>query len=230
MSEFSDEKILESWHQNAKAWINSIEHHEIESRILVTNKAIVDCILDKKPLNVLDIGCGEGWLSRELNNFGIQTLGIDAVPELIDEATKKGKGNFKLLPYEGISNANIHEKFDVAVCNFSLIGNESVKKIFKNLPELLTKNGYFIIQTIHPILGCGDSAYQDGWRKGSWKGFSDSFTNPAPWYFRTLDTWINLFVTNGFIINSIIEPINPKTKSIASILFVGKLKTAKELK
>lgn len=62
--------------------------------------------------------------------------------------------------------------------------------------------------------------------KGSWVGFNNSFTNPAPWYFRTLETWKNLFLKNGFALNKIIEPLNAATNKAASVIFVGQLSKA----
>jgi len=223
MTHQSEKKIIDSWLQNAKPWISAVQNNEIESRFLVTNKAIIDAILEKKPTNALDIGCGEGWLTRELNGMGIDVCGIDIAPQLIDEANKKGGGKFLILAYKDLSQETIKKKFDMAICNFSLLGNTSVANLFQNVSSLLNKNGYFIVQTIHPISKCDDKKYVDGWRKGSWEGFSNSFINPAPWYFRTLETWKMLFQQNGFNIRNIIEPLNPKTKSFASIIFVGEL-------
>lgn len=223
MTTYSDKSIIESWLQNAKPWISAIRDNEIESRSLITNEAIINTILHKAPKTVLDIGCGEGWLARELNYSGINTTGIDIVPELVDGANKQGGGIFKLIPYEDLTQSVIKEKFDVIVCNFSLLGNESVNNVFQNMPFLLNNQGYFIIQTIHPVAGYGDGNYKDGWRKGSWVGFSNKFTNPPPWYFRTLETWKTLFQHNGFELSEIIEPINPQTKKTASVIFIGEL-------
>lgn len=223
MVSYSDKTIIDSWLQNAEPWVSAVRNNQIESRSLVTNKAILDVISEKMPQKVLDIGCGEGWLSRALHKAGIYTHGIDVVPELVDEANKLGGGIFQVLAYEDLSQDSIEGKFDIAVCNFSLLGSESVTKIFNCVTDLLNEDGYFIIQTIHPISGCGDANYEDGWRKGSWKGFSDSFTNPPPWYFRTLETWKALFQHNGLNLIEILEPLDPKTKTFASIIFIGKM-------
>jgi len=61
----ADKKIIASWHQNAKAWIQAITNDEIASRTLITNQAIIDTILQTEPKTLLDIGCGEGWLARQ---------------------------------------------------------------------------------------------------------------------------------------------------------------------
>lgn len=223
MATHSDTNIIDSWLQNAKPWIAAIRNSEIESRSLITNEAIIKTILRKAPKTVLDIGCGEGWLARELNKSGINTLGIDVVPELVEAANKQGGGKFKLVSYEELTQSIVKGKFDVIVCNFSLLGHESVTNIFQQIPYMLNERGHFIIQTIHPVVGCGDFKYEDGWRKGSWAGFSDNFINPPPWYFRTLETWKALFQLNGFKLNETFEPLNPKTKNAASVIFVAEL-------
>ncbi len=220
MMDFSDQQIVASWKKNVQPWVTAIREGEIESRMLITNKAIVDAVKESAPRTVLDVGCGEGWLVRELGKAGIDTLGIDVVTELIEFAQTEG-GRFKLLSYEDLSGNMLQEKFDTIVCNFSLLGKESVINVFRQAPFLLNEGGSLIVQTIHPVAGCGKGDYKNEWREGSWAGFSNNFCDPAPWYFRTLETWINLFLDNGFNIRKILEPVNPKTKIPASIVFIG---------
>lgn len=221
MKPLSEEKILDSWQKNAAAWIQAIRRNEIQSRIQVTNQAIIDTILRLKPNSVLDIGCGEGWLVRELSQHGMDVLGVDAIPELIDYAGQSGAGRFKTLAYAQLDKAELQETFDLALANFSLLGEESVTDLFQTLPDLLNPNGYFVVQTLHPLTANGDAPYQDGWRQGSWEGFSDRFCDPAPWYFRTLESWQALFLDNGFELIEQRAPLNPQTNQAASILFVG---------
>jgi len=221
MSKYSDLKIIESWKTNVDPWISAIRNNEIESRSLITNNAIINAIVTCNPKTVLDAGCGEGWLVRELEKLGIFSTGIDVVQNFIESAIEEGEGSFKTISYEELSYETLKEKFDVVVCNFSLLGKESVVDLFENIPYLLNENGSFIIQTIHPVTGCGESEYKDGWREGSWDGFNDKFKNPAPWYFRTLETWKLLFANNGFSINKIIEPFSQRIQAPSSIIFVG---------
>ena len=223
MKHLSDKRIIESWENNVYPWVTAIKEGEITSRVLVTNKAIYNTITKRNPKKLLDLGCGEGWLVRELEKTGVDSLGTDVIPEFIEYARKEGKGRYKVLPYEKLSPDELNEKFDIVVCNFSLLGKESVEHVFQQAPLLLNKGGAFIIQTIHPITATDANKYEDGWREGTWKGFSDKFTNPAPWYFRTLSSWNSLFHQNGFTLSSIEEPINPTTKTIASIIFTGEL-------
>jgi 2-polyprenyl-3-methyl-5-hydroxy-6-metoxy-1,4-benzoquinol methylase len=222
----SDAKIIDSWHKNAAPWIVAIHEHQIESRNLVTNDAIVDTVVSCGGNKVLDIGCGEGWLARELSSQGMQVLGVDIVHKLIDRAQLNvSDARFKVLSYEEIAAGKLAEKFDVAVANFSLLGDESVTSLFRSMRSILNPQGRFIIQTMHPAIACGDRPYLDGWRSGSWAGFSADFTDPAPWYFRTLATWINLYISNGFSLVEIREPIHPQTGKPVAAIFMGVVKS-----
>ncbi|MES2489676.1 MAG: class I SAM-dependent methyltransferase [Pseudomonadota bacterium] len=219
----SDAKIVESWRINALPWTVAIREGQIESRKQVTNQAIIDAIGSRQPQAILDIGCGEGWLAHELSAQGMTVVGTDVVPTLIDEAKRAGGGDFRVMSYEEIAAGKLNILVDVAVSNFALIGKESVEGIFRAAPSLLNPGGAFIVQTLHPLMACGDLPYQDGWREGSWSGFSSDFSNPAPWYFRTLESWIKLFVDHGFQLREVLEPLHPKTGKPASAIFIGEI-------
>ncbi|OGT69866.1 MAG: methyltransferase type 12 [Gammaproteobacteria bacterium RIFCSPLOWO2_02_FULL_57_10] len=221
MNPHSDMKIVDSWGKNASQWTAAVREGQIESRKLVTDKAIVDAVMSHSPESVVDIGCGEGWLVRELASRGVRAVGVDAIPALIDHAKAAGGGDFLVMPYEAISHELVEAQFDVAVCNFSLLGKEVVESLFVAVPSLLKPGGVFIVQTLHPVVMNGNSPYVDGWRGGSWAGFSEEFVDPAPWYFRTVESWRTLFFDSGFALREIHEPVNPKTGKPASIIFVG---------
>jgi len=218
---FSDAKIVESWRKNAGPWTACVRDGRIESRRLVTDRAMVEAVLARSPRSVLDIGCGEGWLARELNSNGIKVIGTDVVPELIEQARLSGGGDFRLLSYEEIAAGKLGEAVDVLACNFSLLGKESVEGIFQAAPSLLNDQGLFIVQTLHPHSACGELTYRDGWREGSWAGFGSDFSDPAPWYFRTLKSWQALYQANGLRLREIREPVHPRTGRPASIIFIG---------
>lgn len=217
-----EEHILQSWQTNAASWTTAIQTAAIESRNLVTNKAIVDSILQLQPQTMLDVGCGEGWLCRAAEAHGIKTFGIDAIDALIASAKEQGHGKFDVISYQHIAEGKFapHSLFDVIVFNFSLFGNELVLAVLQQLHKFLTRKGKLVIQTLHPHTAQGEHAYTDGWRSGSWSGFSEDFTDPAPWYFRTIQSWINLFTAAGYTLLNLLEPLNPRTGKPASIIFI----------
>ncbi|MDR6924172.1 2-polyprenyl-3-methyl-5-hydroxy-6-metoxy-1,4-benzoquinol methylase [Pseudomonas sp. BE134] len=56
--------LVQSWHHNAQSWIEAIRTGAIESRLRVTDQAILLAVTGRQPEHVLDLGCGEGWLLR----------------------------------------------------------------------------------------------------------------------------------------------------------------------
>ena len=224
--------ILRSWHANAAPWSYAIRTASVLSREQVTNAAILDAIssvraeLTKPPSEawrVLDLGCGEGWLTRALNARGAQVLGVDAIAELIAAARELGGGDFQLVDYASIAQRRWQsDPFDLAVCNFSLLGEHSVETLLAAVPGYLVSGGALVIQTLHPIAACGDAPYADGWRPGNWCGFSDDFNNPAPWYFRTIESWVSLLTRSGFDVKECREPKAPGALAPASIIWIGK--------
>lgn len=218
---FSDAKIIQSWSKNAPSWVIAVRDGQIESRRQVTDAAIVDAVLGRSPRSVLDVGCGEGWLARELAARNIHVAGIDAVPELVEESQRVGGGDFHVVSYEELAAGKLRVLVDVVACNFSLLGKESAEGVIRAAPLLLNPGGCFIVQTLHPVVACGDLPYRDGWREGSWVGFNPDFADPAPWYFRTLESWTRLFGDCGFRLLEMREPIYPKTRKPASVIFVA---------
>ncbi len=217
----SDARIVDSWRKNASPWTAAVRENQIASRTLVTNKAIVDAVLSRSPRTVLDIGCGEGWLARSLSEHGIRAIGVDAVPALIEQARKAGGGEFRVMSYDDIAGGSLDVSVDLVVANFSLIGKESVENVIRRAPSLLNSRGSLVIQTLHPVASCGDESYSDGWRLGSWAGFSEEFSDPAPWYFRTMESWEHLLADSGFRILETREPVHPETGKPASVIFIA---------
>jgi len=218
---FSDERIVDSWRANAEPWTTAVRRNQIESRALVTNGAIVEAVVSRSPSSALDIGCGEGWLIRALAAYGIRSIGVDVVPALIDKARQAGGGEFLVASYEDLAAGAIELKVDAAIANFSLIGKESVEGLLSHVPVLLNPGGALIVQTLHPVAACGERPYEDGWRVGSWAGFGGAFSDPAPWYFRTVEGWQKLITDSGLHLVEMREPLHPKTGLPASLILVA---------
>lgn len=214
----AEEAILRVWHGHALPWSRAVREGRIASRRLVTDAAVVAAVLALAPRRVIDLGCGEGWLARALAGQGIDVLGVDAVPALVEAAQTSGGGRYRVMDYAAIAAGELHEQADVAVCNFSLLGDESVDRLLRAIPSLLAPGGALVIQTLHPCAACGEAPYRDGWREGSWAGCGDGFGEAAPWYFRTLAGWQRSFREAGLSLRGIAEPVHPETGWPASIV------------
>jgi len=221
-----EQEIIESWQANAGNWIKIIETEGIQSRKIATNKAIVDMVSAYQPASVLDIGCGEGWLAKELADRGINVSGADIIPALIEKAKEKVKGNFVVASYEEIAehSTSLQGKFDAIVINFALIGKESTEILLKALPAYLSPGGRLFIQTLHPHSRKPMEDYESGWKTGSWDGLGEQFTQPYQWYFRTLEDWLQLLNISGFEKIHFTEPLHPQTRQPLSVIFACKTK------
>ena len=160
-SHVMEERIVSVWHRNAEPWTVAVREGRISSRVQVTNAAILEVIARLSPGKVLDIGCGEGWLSHALANNGIDVLGVDVVPALIAQASAfvSPTPRFQVMDYSALGTGILQERFDVAVCNFSLLGDASVAVVFNSMQHVLKPDGYFVIQTLHPQQVAGDSVF-----------------------------------------------------------------------
>jgi carbohydrate kinase (thermoresistant glucokinase family) len=216
--------IIRSWQSNAAPWTRAIREERIASRTVVTNRAILDTVLALRARRVLDIGCGEGWLARALGAEGVAVTGIDAVDSLIAEARRIGGATFAVCSYADLADGRFEARgFDAAVCNFSLLGEDSVETLCRSLPRYLSPSAHLVIQTLHPVAACGDQPYRDGWRPGSWSGFGPEFSNPAPWYFRTLGSWLALLRRCDYQLIDCIEPTVPEAAAPSSIIFLARV-------
>jgi 2-polyprenyl-3-methyl-5-hydroxy-6-metoxy-1,4-benzoquinol methylase len=156
-----------------------------------------------------------------LAGAGVQVVGVDVVPSLIEAAQAQGSGDFRLLSYAEVAAGALKERADVVVCNFSLLGEASVDELLSAVPALLEPGGVLLVQTLHPLAVEATEPYRDGWRDGSWAGCGEGFGKPAPWYFRTLGGWLAAFRTAGLQLVRIDEPLHPRTGRPASVIFMA---------
>ena len=219
-----DYDILDSWVKNAQPWIEVIEGEKIESRNLVTNQAIEEAILGYHPSSILDLGCGQGWLTHRLHALGMTAHGVDAIQELVLSAKSHEVATFEVYSYQDlIAGKPIQgQPFEAVVINFALFGEKTTEELLSSLHAYLKNHGLLFIQTLHPLEAIGDRPYHSGWLEGSWEGLGGNFTQPHPWYFRTLDDWALLLRETKFNLESMIEPLHPATGRPASVIFVAR--------
>ncbi len=215
-----ENNIISSWKANSQQWVEVIDNNEIQSRQLITNRAIQEAILAHQPKRVLDVGCGEGWLSRALVEKGIEAIGVDGVEGLIDAAKKKGGAEFQVLEYKDFTPENLQPlgQFDVIVFNYALFGNEIVGRVLKNLKDNLHSGGVIIIQTIHPQHALVADYTEPTWLKENWAGLDRDFQQGYDWYFRPLDAWKKLFDELSYRWMSSSDIRHPQTQDFISII------------
>lgn len=216
------EQLHRSWHDNAEAWTAVVRDGAIESRRVATDDAIVRAILARRPSRVLDLGCGEGWLVRELAEHQVDGVGVDGSAPLIDAASRAGGGTFVHLTYNEIMRepTRCGLGFDLVVANFSLF-EERIEPLLRAIKRIMAGDAWFLLQTPHPIdVG---PPYKNGWRMEDFGSFGDRTWTPMPWYFRTLGCWVTLLREFGFYMYGLNEPAHPETGQPLSLLLETQL-------
>ena len=78
-------------------------------------------------------------------------LGLDVTAQLIGEAREAGGSDFSVISCENIAAGRLKASVDQAVCNFALLGKESVANLFLAIPSLLNGRGARVVQTLYPV-------------------------------------------------------------------------------
>ena len=222
MRSSKQQQLERSWESNASAWTDAVRGGAIASRRLGTDAAIVDAIISRAPRRVLDVGCGEGWLARALATRGVQVTGIDASAPLIELARAEGGGTFHVCSFSALPRAEVlaDGKYDVVACNFALL-DEDIVPVLQSLRPLIQARGVLVVQTVHPWSARGDGEYRDHWRTETFAGFGDGFSEPMPWFFRTLASWMGALRYGGYEVEEFREPLHPETGEPLSLIMIA---------
>ncbi len=211
--------LAQSWRSNAASWSRAVREGKIVSRKSVTDAAILNAIVRHKPSNVLDLGCGEGWLCRALSSDVPYRVGVDASPELISLALVIGGADFITLCYADLiaNPLAAGSGFDVIVANFSLL-DESTRDLISALGHAARPDGKLVVQTVHTWNIDGE--YRTGWRTERFEALGEEGWTPMPWFFRTLENWISAF-GETWRLERIEEPCIDKDSFPASLIMTA---------
>jgi SAM-dependent methyltransferase len=143
---------IEHWSQIAAewtAWARAPKHDEFWAY-----RASLLAFIGQGDGDALDVGCGEGRVSRVLKDRGYRVTAIDPVEQLISAAEQARSAEaYKIaaaadLPFESCS-------FDLVVAYNVLMDVENVPAALKELRRVLRPSGTLVISIVHPFADRG---------------------------------------------------------------------------
>lgn len=174
---------------------------------------------------VLDLGCGYGWhCIYAMEHGAASVIGVDISSKML--AVAREKTHFTEVEYRCCAMEDVdypENSFDVIISSLAFHYIEAYEDLMKNINRMLRPNGTLIFTVEHPVFTANgtqdwlynekgeilhfpvDNYYYEGKRTAVFLG------EKVMKYHRTLTTYLNTLLINGFILNQIIEPQPPES-------------------
>jgi trans-aconitate methyltransferase len=156
---------------------------------------VVELLAPRAGERILDVGCGDGSLTKKLVELGCQVVGVDASPAMVAAALALGLDarviDGQSLPFE--------QEFDAVFSNAALHWMPQADVVIAGVWQSLKPGGRFVGE-------CGGSgntatvvhALTDALRR---RGINADAVNP--WYFPTVQEYCHKLEAHGFVVNTI---------------------------
>jgi SAM-dependent methyltransferase len=145
-------------------------------------------------LRVLDLGCGDGPLTKELENRGADVVGVDASPAMIEKAKELGL-NVAVMDARELTFDN---EFDAVFSNATLHCVKPPELAVAGVARALKPGGIFVAEMGgHGNVAAIVTALIAATRLHGLPDFE------SPWYYPTPSEYGQLLIEHGFEIESI---------------------------
>lgn len=178
---------------------------------------------------VLDVGCGNGYLSRRLARRGALVTAVDSSPAMIKNAKAHDHGGARVRYVRAEANdlkGVPDSRFDLVFANMSLMDIADAEGAITEASRVLKPKGRFLASICHP---CFDTMSNSGWvaekltnrptvvsRKV--RGYRKQFSEQVPWnvgggrlqyttgHHRPLGWYARVLNSKGLAITALEEP------------------------
>ncbi len=182
-------------------------------------KTLEKMLPEFKGKKVLDLGCGFGWHCQYAIEHGAKSVvGVDISQKMLAVAKEKTSNEIKYIckPLEDLEFPK--DSFDVVVSSLTFHYLVSFEDIAKKVNTWLTEKGDFVFSAEHPVFTAHgtqdwyrddegkilhfpvDNYFTEGKREANFLG------ETVIKYHKTLTTYLNGLLQNGFEITGIVEP------------------------
>ena len=146
--------LREAWERNAEAWIRWAREPGHDTYWRFHRDRFLELVPAPGRLT-LDIGCGEGRLSRDLAALRHKVVGIDPSPKLI-AAARELSPELEFVEADAADLPFGDETVDLAVAFMSLMDVDDMQGAVRETARVLEPGGRFAVAVVHPF----DSAHE----------------------------------------------------------------------
>ncbi len=148
---------INSWNINACSWDQIMGDDGSIFQLEIVDQALCKLLpcIDRRL--ILEIACGNGFLSRRFAKEGAFVYALDSSAKFIEiakERTSSELSNRIRYIIGDATNANtynqIDQKFDVVICNMAFMDISDLISVFQGVKKLLKPEGMFIVTQTHP--------------------------------------------------------------------------------
>lgn len=218
----SDEETRRTWNRIAGDWLIQVGDEGDRNRRLNSDPVLWRFAGDVNGLDVLDAGCGTGYLARKLQDRGAHVVGCDFAEEMIAIARRRYPGiEFQVDSCERLDRF-ASDRFDLVAANYVLMDLRDLEGAAVAFHRVLKPGGVAICIFSHP---CFPASWaeddEDGlgvryhWRlpyfrrhrvvDPPWAHFTSEFI----WFHRPLSDYWKAFRHAGFDLVDFEEPRVP---------------------
>lgn len=227
----TDSDVVKFWDEKAEEWHRHVGDDGSNNpyRFYVSDPVLWDLLGDVQGKNVLDLGCGTGYLSRQLAKKGAEVIAVDLSPNMIEVAKKYSP--FFNIDYRVESGRDLKSisdaSLDAIVCNFVLMDCADLGNTISECYRVLKRDGTAVFVFLHPCFPLAKCTKNDHSISYLWnKSYFDSFAYLIPppddipevttdilTIQRPLSAYWKAFRSAGFIVDDFREPcLNESTR------------------
>jgi 2-polyprenyl-3-methyl-5-hydroxy-6-metoxy-1,4-benzoquinol methylase len=228
----TERKVAQAWDKLADSWSTRYTEHGDINRQYVIDPTLLRLMSPVKARSILDAGCGNGYLSRQLARKGAKVNGVDISRRFIQMARQKEKESPLGIKYYVGSLCHLSmfkdETFDIIVSNIVLSDVSDLDGAIGEFCRVTKKGGKLVFSVMHPCFSsptvCGwvrkpeDSQRKEDWLYWKVDQYFDRSAQiwryydwpPAYSFHRPLSDYVKLLIENDFIITEFEEPIPSK--------------------